>query len=186
MANNTFTNDAGGRLSGAGTLTANVINNGTVSPGDSPGVLAISGNYSQGPAGTLNLEIGGTTAGSQYDQLNVSASATFAGTLNVNLINGFGPAALQTFTVLNFAGMNGAFDTIYGVNYGRFPLFSTTFSPTHLILTSLVNTADLAFDSFDAFTFPASANAGQTVSVKYTVRNEQATRPWATGTILCT
>ena len=111
VANNTFTNDAGGRLSGEGTLTANVIDNGTVSPGDSPGVLAMSGDFSQAQAGTLNLEIGGTTAGSQYDQLNVSASATFAGTLNVNLINGFGPAALQTFTVLNFAGMNSASST---------------------------------------------------------------------------
>ncbi len=42
-----------------------------MSPGFSPGALAITGSYTQGAGGSLPIEIGGTTPGSGYDQLNV-------------------------------------------------------------------------------------------------------------------
>ena len=55
----------------------------------SAGILTINGNYTQSTAASLNIEVGGTGAGSGYDWLAVSGTATLAGTLNVSLINGF-------------------------------------------------------------------------------------------------
>lgn len=75
----------GGILGGVATLgsngSANVLNNfGTVAPGsaDSPsndhnfGILGISGDYTQGPAGTLEIKLGKVDLFNQtFDQLNV-------------------------------------------------------------------------------------------------------------------
>ncbi len=49
-----------------------------MSPGASPGTLTITGDYTQTSAGTLAIEIGGVTAGTQFDQLAVSGVAGWA------------------------------------------------------------------------------------------------------------
>ncbi|MBI2753527.1 MAG: filamentous hemagglutinin N-terminal domain-containing protein [Betaproteobacteria bacterium] len=104
----------GGTLSGTGTIIGNVSNSaGTVSPGASPGILTISGNYVQGPSGVLDMQIGGTTAGTQYDQLIVTGSVSLDGTLNTTLINGFVPVAGNTFTLIQSGGaLTGTFGAI--------------------------------------------------------------------------
>jgi hypothetical protein len=103
----------GGTLSGNGTITGSVKNNGaTISPGFSPGTIAITGNYNQGANGILNLEIGGYTAGTEHDQLAISGSAALSGTLNLTLINGFRPKVNDVFQVLTFTGFTGGFSTI--------------------------------------------------------------------------
>ena len=74
----------GGALDGSGRINGNVNNSGgTVSPGDSPGTLAINGNYTQGSAGTLDIEF----TNSAHDLLNVSGLVTTGGTLDVNYID---------------------------------------------------------------------------------------------------
>ena len=94
-----------GVLNGTGTIVGNVTNTGgTVAPGASPGTLTINGDYMQGSGGTLAVEIGGTTAGTQYDQLVVTGNATLGGTLNVALVNGFVPASGGSFTVVQTGG----------------------------------------------------------------------------------
>jgi autotransporter-associated beta strand protein len=54
--------NSGATLGGTGTITGNVTNSGTVSPGNSIGTLTINGNYTQTSAGTLALEVNGTTS----------------------------------------------------------------------------------------------------------------------------
>jgi hypothetical protein len=79
----TFVLDAGrtlalqfGLLAGTGMVDGPVVNaGGTVAPGLSTGTLTITGNYTQGADATLHIEIGGLTAGSQFDQLVVSGTA---------------------------------------------------------------------------------------------------------------
>ncbi len=68
---------------------ANVEAGGTVAPGVSPGILTIDGNYTQTTGARLEIEIGGTTPGTDYDQLIVTGTATFeAGTaINLSLID---------------------------------------------------------------------------------------------------
>jgi len=105
---------AGGALTGTGTITGNVNNSGgTVLPGASPGILTINGNYVQGPSGVLGIDIGGTIAGTQYDQLIVSGSASLGGTLSTSLIGGFVPTPGSTYTFIQAAGgVSGTFSTI--------------------------------------------------------------------------
>ncbi len=72
--------------------------------GRSPGTVAGSDGfptpYRQGHSGTLEIPIGGRTAGTQYSRLAVNGAVAFDGTLRVNLINGFVPALGNTFTVV--------------------------------------------------------------------------------------
>ncbi len=110
-------NIQGGKLTGTGTIFSNVQNTGgTVGPGNSPGVLLIAGNYTQGAGGILDIELGGLIAGTQYDQLAVAANALLAGELDVELINGFNPTADASFDILLaglFGTVSGTFDTLH-------------------------------------------------------------------------
>lgn len=99
-------NSSGGTFSfQGGTLqTVNVLgdlvnNGGMFSPGASPALATIAGNFAQN-AGRLEIEIGGNSLGNQYDSLAVEGTATLGGLLNVQLIQGFMPTHGQSFQVL--------------------------------------------------------------------------------------
>src|SRR5262249_10277135 len=139
----------GGTLRGSGTINSNVTNAGQVSPGTSPAILSIVGNYTQTAAGILNIEIGGTTPGSQHDRLTVSGTAALAGTLNVSRISGFLPGAPDTFTILTFASRTGDFSTNNGLTFPG-GLFERMFNPGDLTL--LANLAPIAVN--DSATTP--------------------------------
>ena len=93
-----------GLLKGIGTITGNVTNSGTVAPGASPGIINITGNYTQAAAGTLQIEIGGTTPGTGYDQLQVSGTANLNGSMALTQFGTFVPAALNSFQPITAAG----------------------------------------------------------------------------------
>ncbi|NNM27584.1 MAG: hypothetical protein HKO59_16670 [Phycisphaerales bacterium] len=100
--------EAGGTLAGAGALAANVVNHGTVAPGDNLGTLTITGNYTQETSGTLAIEVDGYTASTQHDVLAVSATAALDGELSVTTLGSFTPA-LDTATFLTAASVTGSF-----------------------------------------------------------------------------
>ncbi len=109
----------GGMIQGTGIITGNVANNGgIISSGDSPGVLHIVGNYTQGPTGTLNIELGGPISGTEYDLLDVTGNAALSGTLNVSLTNSYTPISGTLFRVLNYATHSGNFSTLNGLSQG--------------------------------------------------------------------
>lgn len=81
-------------------------------PGNSPALVNFGGDVFYGGASDLFIEIGGTAAGSQFDKVNVADQLSVGGTLNVSLINGFAPAAGQSFDILDFAALNGTFNTL--------------------------------------------------------------------------
>ena len=87
-----------GYVKGIGTFT-NVTFSGTFSPGLSPAIVPVN-NVSFGAGGTLLIEIGGLTPGSQYDQLNIGGVLGLNGLLDVDLINGFNPANGDVFNIL--------------------------------------------------------------------------------------
>jgi hypothetical protein len=70
---------------------------------------SLNGDYFQTATGTLRLHIGGTQAGSRYDQLVVNGLATLDGTLAVALAKGFRPHSGDPFQVLLAGGVQGAF-----------------------------------------------------------------------------
>ena len=108
----------GGVLRGAGQVNGSITNtSGSVQPGASPGILSVTGNYSQGPGGTLAVEIGGTTAGTGYDQLAVDGTASLDGTLAITTTGGFDPALTDTFDVVTSDGaLSGTFATLTGTS----------------------------------------------------------------------
>ncbi|HEU4645349.1 MAG TPA: PEP-CTERM sorting domain-containing protein [Burkholderiales bacterium] len=107
----------GGVLNGAANITGSVIvNGGIIAPGNSPGQMTILGNYSQGALGSFEAEIGGLLAGSQYDVLDVTGTATLDGTLLVSLYNlgsgTFAPSAGDTFDIIRAMDVIGSFSTL--------------------------------------------------------------------------
>jgi hypothetical protein len=128
----------GGTVQGTGTITGGMTSvAGHVVPGQSPGLLTVAGNYIQQALGALDVEIGGTTAGTQYDQLNVAATggaATLNGALNVSLANGFVPALGQTFTIVNALSRTGTFATTSFPGIGCGLTWSVSYTGTTAVL----------------------------------------------------
>jgi len=61
-----------GTLGGTGTIMGNVLNAGTVAPGNSIGTLSIAGNYMHAASGTYSVEVNGA---GQSDLINVGGAA---------------------------------------------------------------------------------------------------------------
>ena len=102
-----------GSASGSGVVAGTLVNNGgTVSPGNSPGVLGITRDYIQAEEGTLLIEIGGTVAGDQHDALLVGGTLQLAGQLLVQLTEDYQPDSNATFDILRFSALEGAFDQL--------------------------------------------------------------------------
>ena len=113
-----FTNAAAGVLQGTGTFnltggSPTVSNLGTIGPGLSAGALTWQGNLPMGATSAIAIELGGTTLGTDYDQLSASGyQLTLDGALDVTLINGFEPAAGDSFAIMtgvrtgDFAAVN--------------------------------------------------------------------------------
>ena len=91
MINPGATLSLSGTLRGTGSVGAVVAASGaTVAPGGtSTGILSASSLNLQSGA-QFSMRLGGTTAGTGYDQLAVSGGLTLAGALQGSLINGFG------------------------------------------------------------------------------------------------
>jgi autotransporter-associated beta strand protein len=127
---NTFIN-SGGTLSGTGIIGGNLSNNGIVSPGDSPGTLQVSGNFSQGSGGVLDIEIASLLS---YDQLMVSGTATLAGTLDVTL-DGYTGHAGDIFTILSSSGLSGNFLNLDLPELGNGLFFTERVTSNDVLLT---------------------------------------------------
>lgn len=112
----------GGMLKGAGTVDGNLTNGGTVSPGASAGVINVTGDYVQEPAGTIAFEIGGAGSGDR-DRLSVTGSANLDGAVDVSLIDGFTPSAGQAFSFISAAARTGETAITPGFLAGFVPVF---------------------------------------------------------------
>ena len=125
----------GGVLSGNGTVSGDLTNEAMLSPGDSPGSITITGNYTQTSAGTLVIELGGASPG-QFDTLQVSGNAALDGTLDVALIGGFVPTPPQSFQVLTFGSRSGDFATKNGLELGGGLYLVAAYRGSSLTLTT--------------------------------------------------
>ncbi len=74
----------GSTLNGSGSITGNVSGAGQFSPGNSPGIMTINGNF--GPTGTVSFELNapGTTPGTHYDQYVVNGGVSLSGPLSLS------------------------------------------------------------------------------------------------------
>jgi hypothetical protein len=60
----------------------------------------------------LQIELGGTSAGSQYDQLLISGTTALNGTLQVSVVNGFAPVMGNKFDILSWGSLSGTFSAM--------------------------------------------------------------------------
>ena len=104
----------------------------------SPGILSISGNYTQKANGTLEIDIMGTNPGEGgHDQLHVTGTALLNGTLNLQTDSDFTPGVGampgmigNQFVILAASNVTGRFAIVNGnhLGKGRFylPMYNTT------------------------------------------------------------
>ena len=86
--------DVEGTLVGAGRMGNVTVNDGGVlAPGHgNTGIMKVGALVLSGPEATLSMQIGGTTAGVNYDQIDTSGPISLNGaTLNLTLQNGYMP-----------------------------------------------------------------------------------------------
>ena len=120
----------------AGVVAADLVQgsiltiNGVLSPGGSPGQLPVQANILFSTGDTLNIEIDGTTAGTEYDQLVVTGTIDLGGA-TLNLSGSYNALPRDTFTIIDndaadpvigtFAGLPGG--SIVELNGERFQIF---------------------------------------------------------------
>jgi hypothetical protein len=103
---------------------------GDLRPGNSPAALTFANNIGFGPTATTTIELGGLSAGAQYDQILVTGDLSLDGALQVSLINGFTPSAGQSFKILDWDSLAGTFSslalpTLAGLAWNTSRLYTT-------------------------------------------------------------
>ena len=121
--------DQGGIL-GGNNYVGNVMNNGLVYPGD-PTKMTITGNYTQGATGNLQLDIAGSNVG-QYDQLDVQGELTLlaGSTLTLNFINGYAPTTIATYDLIDFESVDPTNNFFSNVVVNGLSGYTYTFVPS--------------------------------------------------------
>ncbi|MDO8408708.1 MAG: autotransporter domain-containing protein [Phenylobacterium sp.] len=118
--------EAGGEMGGSGNIAGDVVANGLVSPGNSPGRLVIAGSLTQSAGSVLGLDIDGSTPGvgaGHYDTLVLTGSGgvyTAGGAIvpitrgiTGEATNSFTPAIGDAFQVVTAeGGVVGAYDSL--------------------------------------------------------------------------
>ena len=120
-------------IGGIGTVSSplTTLSASAIDPGQSPGILT-TGNLLLSSNTNTQIELNGTTVGSQYDQLNVVGTASIGGA-NLNIFLSFVPAPGTQFVVLNNDAADPIVGTFAGLSEGSsFSSGGSTFSITYV------------------------------------------------------
>lgn len=109
----------GGILKGTGTVASlDVASGGHVAPGNSPGCLNV-GDTSFASGSSYDVDLGGTTPCTQYDQLKLTGTIDLGGaTLNTVPYGGFVPKSGDSFTIVDNDGSDAVTGTFTGLAEG--------------------------------------------------------------------
>ncbi len=167
-----FENAAGGFIHGGGILDVSeavFVNNGTISPGASPGILTILGDVTLGASSHLQIELNGRTAGQQYDRLVAEGMVHFGGTLDIVRDTSFVPSPSDTFQLLTYFGMTGDFAEITGTALGNGQFLDISFGPNGL--KNFVCNSGAAVLDAGAVSLMQALYVGETAQDSFTVCN---------------
>ena len=145
---NDIVNGATGTISGGGgTITANIQNQGTIGPGNAPGLMQVFGNVNLQAGSTVALELGGLVVDTGYDRLDV-ADAESTGTVEGNADIAAGSIFDIDFFGGFVAGLGDTFDVLVADDITVVDLGAVVFDFSGALLgTGLAwNTAIVAFD----------------------------------------
>ena len=100
-----------GTITGGGSVGGDLTNtSATIAPGNSPGTLTVTGDFSQAAGGTLAIELAGTASG-EFDVLAVTGSASLGGSLDITEL--YTPGGADSWTILTAGGgITGSFSAI--------------------------------------------------------------------------
>jgi hypothetical protein len=157
----------GGTLRGVGSVDPALnVSGGKVAPGLSAGVLDVAGSYTQGAGGTLEVEIGGATPGTDHDQLDASDTASLGGTLDIKTPGGFTPSPGDSFTILICSATDcrsGEFATVQGANLGGGLEYQVKYNARDVVL-EVVDTSTID-TSLTLAASPKTLTFGQTTTL---------------------
>jgi fibronectin-binding autotransporter adhesin len=166
---------AGTVIAGTGTVFDDagraLTNHATVRPGAAAqpvGTLAWSGPYAPAAEGTLDVEIGGATAGTQHDQLAVAGPGTLGGTLRVRFAGGFVPAVGAGFDVATCAPCAGTFAAL-DLPPGVTGTVEVTASVARFVVTAVVAGETDAETLVTALDAPAPNPVAGRATVRYSL-----------------
>ena len=111
----TYTVASGATLSGNSTFsTAVTVQSGaTIAPGNSPGTIS-TGNLTLASGSTATMEVDGTTAGTGYDQINVTGTVSISNA-TLNVVVGYTPTAGDSYVLINNDGADPVTGTFSGL-----------------------------------------------------------------------
>ena len=143
----------GGVFTGSGTvgaITVNAANGGTIGPGaaTTTAILTSNGDVTLNSATTLDIDLGGTVAGTQHDQFKVTSHNLDLNNakLNLDLLAPFVPTVGQQFTIVLQTGVGsitGQFaQGTHLVALGK--IYIITYSSNSVVVTYVGN--DLTWD----------------------------------------
>jgi len=170
-------------LGGSGTVGNVVASNGTLSPGNSPGILNMNA-LTMDSLSTFVAELNGTTVGTQYDQLSTSGAVSL-GNAALNVSFGYAPMVGNSFTILR----NKVGGAIVGT-FNGLPEGAQFAAGGHILSISYVGGAghDVVLTVIAGFptstsltSSPNPSTAGQTVTLTATVTSTSGGTP--TGTV---
>ena len=131
--------------------------------------MTIGGDFTQSAGARFFVELGGETAGSEYDQMQVAGRADLDGTLEVWIIGGHTVASDASYEIITFGSRTGDFTTKTGLDLGGGDYLATLFSPTgYFLVEGAVNTAPVLADTdlvhYVPKDVPEASNAGIPIS----------------------
>ncbi len=159
LNSNVTVNIQDGEVRGSGMISADTTNAARFSPGVSPGVIDIDGDYTQTKSGALHIELGGLAPGTQHDVLNVTDDAFLNGTLDIDLINAFTPSIGDTFIILNCDARFGQFLSVQSPTVGGVG-FDVVYNPDNVTLVAVASSAGDCDDDGDIDLIDFDAHAG--------------------------
>jgi autotransporter-associated beta strand protein len=122
QAGSAVTVNTGATLGGSGTTGAvTVASGGTVLPGSGTSQTAIlsTANLTLSSSSTFSAVVSGATAGTGYDQINVTGTVTLTGSsLSVTIGTGFTPSLGESFTLISNDGTDAVVGTFTGLAQG--------------------------------------------------------------------
>jgi outer membrane autotransporter protein len=147
---------AGQKLIGNGTVTGTVAVAGTVAPGESIGLLTVSGDVTNSSTASMVMEVNNTTG--THDQLNVGGTLTYAGTLLITNISGTGYTNNQVIKLFNAGSYAGSFTTISFPGVG-------SYDPSNLIVDGTIKVVSVVSTTRVPITF--SVTGGNTLQLSW-------------------
>ena len=139
VGGNTINSLSGALITGSGTITLSggggTGQNGVVRPGGaSNGVLRFNSSMLMNSTASLEIQVGGDTPGTGFDQIQLRDAATLNGTLAISTADGFQPTPGRRYQIARFSGRFGTFANVTGQSYAPGQLWAVTYSDSDVVL----------------------------------------------------